>query len=100
MDINVACLLQYQVNKTDQLSNSNQMSSEKKGKKKGSHLDEFFHDVGYFNTSDTPTGNEEDTEDVIGGGMISRRRAVVGRDKWARRFARQTEWVRVCDVTD
>lgn len=73
---------------------------QRKKEKKGSHLGEFFHDVGYFNTSDTPTGNEEDTEDVIGGGMISRRRAVVGRDKWARRFARQTEWVRVCDVTD
>lgn len=98
MDINVACLLQYQVNKTDQLSNSNQMPSEKRGKK-GSHLDEFFHHVGYFNTGDTPTGNEEDTEYVIGGGMISRRRAVVGRDKRARRFARQTEWVRVCGVT-
>lgn len=98
MDINVACLSQYQVNKTDQISNSNQMSSEKRGKK-GSHLDEFFHDVRYFNTSDTSTGNEEDTEDVIGGGMVSRRRAVVGRDKWARRFARQTEWACVCGVT-
>lgn len=63
------------------------------------YFNEFFHDIGYFNTGDTPTGDEDDTEDVIGCSMIPER-AVVGRDEWARWFTRKTGRACICDVAD